>query len=57
MRTLLTVGWTVAALAQAWVAYVMCFEVTSFGGYLPFMMFVLPMLLSGLLLKALADSD
>lgn len=54
IRLLFTVLWTLGMVAQGWVAYQMCFTVTSLGGYLPFAMFVLPMLLSGLLLHTLA---
>lgn len=56
IRLAFTVLWTLGIVAQGWAAYLMCFTVTSLGGYLPFAMFTLPMLLCGLLLHALAKS-
>ena len=57
MRTLLAMGWVLATLIQAKVAYIVCFEATGLGGYGPFMMFVAPMLMCGLFLYTLARRD
>ena len=55
MRVLTAIVWTLGTVAQAWVAYQMCFTVTSLGGYLPMFMFVAPMILAGVLLLVLME--
>lgn len=57
IRLMTVVIWTLGTVAQAWVAYLMCFTITDLGGYGPFLMFVAPMILAGALLLLLMDRD
>jgi hypothetical protein len=57
IKLMTAIVWTLGTVAQAWVAYQMCFTVTSIGGYLPMAMFVAPMALAGVLLLTLMARD
>jgi hypothetical protein len=51
MASLFAVGLTLVTLGQAYIAYLLCFEVTGLGGYLPFAIMTLPALAAAALVQ------
>ena len=45
MASLLAMLLTLVTLGQAWVAYMLCFEASGLGGYGPFAIMTLPMVM------------